>query len=87
MSPAQLRTTFETAGIGPVEARTVLRRLTEAGLVIGADEPAKTPTKGAARRTPAGRPPRHQPRQGDDPPRRSHRDGHAGVPGERHRQE
>ncbi|MGB8650586.1 MAG: sigma-70 factor domain-containing protein, partial [Mycobacteriales bacterium] len=51
LSLAQLRTTFEQAGIGPDEARAVLRRLTEGGLVIGADEP-KTRT----RRTPAARP-------------------------------
>ncbi len=50
MSLAQLRTTFEQAGIGPAEARAVLRRLTEGGLVIGAveAEPTKKP-----RRTPA----------------------------------
>jgi RNA polymerase primary sigma factor len=41
MSLAQLRTTFEQASIGPVQARAVLRRLTEGGLVIGADEPKK----------------------------------------------
>ncbi|MCU1623075.1 MAG: rpoD [Frankiales bacterium] len=41
MSLAQLRTTFEQASIGPAQARAVLRRLTEGGLVIGADEPKK----------------------------------------------
>ncbi|MCW2599742.1 MAG: rpoD [Frankiales bacterium] len=51
MSLAQLRTTFEQAGIGPDEARTVLRRLTEGGMVIGADEP-----KPKSRRTSAARP-------------------------------
>ena len=37
---AQLRHTFDEAGIGPAEARAVLRRLTEDGMVIGAGEPA-----------------------------------------------
>ena len=41
MSLAQLRTTFDQAGIGPAEARAVLKRLTEGGLVIGSDEPKK----------------------------------------------
>ena len=49
---AQLRSTFEQAGIGPDEARAVLRRLTEGGMVIGAHDPAE-PKK---RRTPAARP-------------------------------
>ncbi len=48
LSPAQLRSTFEQAGIGPDQARAVLRRLTEDGLVIGAGETEKKP-----RRTPA----------------------------------
>ena len=52
LSLAQLRASFDQAGIGPVEARAVLRRLTEGGLVIGADEPKPT----RARRTPAARP-------------------------------
>jgi len=33
----QLRSTFEQAGMGPTEARAVLKRLTESGVVIGAD--------------------------------------------------
>jgi RNA polymerase primary sigma factor len=48
MSLAQLRSTFDQAGIGPDDARVVLKRLAEGGMVIGADEPAKK-----ARRTPA----------------------------------
>ncbi|MCW2498899.1 MAG: polymerase, sigma 70 subunit, RpoD subfamily [Frankiales bacterium] len=57
LSLAQLRSTFEQAGIGPDEARAVLRRLTEGGMVIGTDEPTKprrTTTRSAAR--PAARP-------------------------------
>ncbi len=38
LSLAQLRNTFDQAGIGPDEARTVLRRLTDGGMVIGAEE-------------------------------------------------
>jgi RNA polymerase primary sigma factor len=68
MSLAQLRTTFDQAGIGPDQARAVLRRLTEGGMVIGSDEPKKTrraattrpavtrkaaPTRPAGRTTPA----------------------------------
>ena len=49
LSLAQLRSTFDTAGIGPDEARAVLRRLTENGMVIGTDEP-KAPR---SRRAPA----------------------------------
>jgi RNA polymerase primary sigma factor len=56
MSLAQLRTTFDDAGIGPVEARAVLRRLTEGGMVIGTDEPKAPTGKSATRRTPAARP-------------------------------
>ena len=63
LSLEQLRTTFEQAGIGPAEAGAVLRRLTEAGAVIGSDRPARrrTPARPAARPTakqasrPAGR--------------------------------
>ncbi|MCU1603027.1 MAG: hypothetical protein JWO22_3736, partial [Frankiales bacterium] len=59
MSLTQLRTTFEQAGIGPDQARAVLRRLTEGGLVIGTSEgPSelkKTPRRAAATR-PAARP-------------------------------
>ena len=47
LSLAQLRNTFDQAGIGPDEARTVLRRLTDGGMVIGAEE-RKAP---CARRT------------------------------------
>jgi len=45
MSLAQLRTTFEQAGIGPDEAGAVLRRLTEAGVVIGSEGDLTTPAK------------------------------------------
>jgi RNA polymerase primary sigma factor len=56
MSLAQLRTTFEQAGIGPAEARAVLRRLTEGGMVIGADSPDEnTSRRGKAATRPAGR--------------------------------
>ena len=48
LSLEQLRTTFEQAGIGPAEAGAVLRRLTEAGAVLGSE---RTP-----RRRPAARP-------------------------------
>jgi RNA polymerase primary sigma factor len=48
LSLDQLRAAFDTAGIGPADARSVLRELSEAGAVLGSDEkPAKT----AARRT------------------------------------
>ena len=40
-SLAQLRSGFEAAGVGPAEARAVLKRLTEAGVVSGTDEPQK----------------------------------------------
>ena len=65
MSLAQLRTHFDAAGIGPDEARTVLRKLTESGVVIGSDEPRKTSRRAGATRPattakaatrPAGRP-------------------------------
>jgi RNA polymerase primary sigma factor len=56
MSLAQLRTTFDNAGIGPDEARAVLRRLTEGGMVIGTDEPKAPTGTSATRRTPAARP-------------------------------
>ena len=52
LSLAQLRITFDQAGIGPEEARSVLRRLTEGGMVIGADAP---PAPARARRS-ASRP-------------------------------
>ncbi|MFN2537471.1 MAG: sigma-70 family RNA polymerase sigma factor, partial [Mycobacteriales bacterium] len=55
MSLAQLRTTFEQAGIGPDQARAVLRRLTEGGLVIGSDEPKKTRRASASTRPAAVR--------------------------------
>jgi RNA polymerase primary sigma factor len=45
MSLAQLRTTFEQAGIGPDEAGAVLRRLTEAGVVIGSEGDLTSPAK------------------------------------------
>jgi RNA polymerase primary sigma factor len=50
-SLAQLRTTFEAAGMGPAAARSVLKRLTEAGVVIGTDEPTKTSRSRTATRT------------------------------------
>ena len=54
LSLAQLRNTFDQAGIGPDEARTVLRRLTDGGMVIGAEEPkaprARRPTSRPAER-------------------------------------
>ncbi|MCW2673148.1 MAG: polymerase, sigma 70 subunit, RpoD family, partial [Frankiales bacterium] len=57
MTLAQLRTTFEQAGIGPDQARAVLRRLTEGGLVIGseggADEPKKSRRAATTRPAPA----------------------------------
>ncbi|MDX6220473.1 MAG: polymerase primary sigma factor [Frankiales bacterium] len=57
MSLAQLRTTFEQAGIGPDQARAVLRRLTEGGMVIGseggADEPRKSRRAAVTRPAPA----------------------------------
>ena len=49
LSLTQLRDTFDSAGIGPDEARAVLRRLTESGMVIGTEEPK--PARG--RRAPA----------------------------------
>src|SRR5436305_762973 len=45
MSLAQLRTTFDEAGIGPEQARAVLRRLTEGGLVIGSEGDVTEPRK------------------------------------------
>ena len=56
LSPAQLRATFEAAGIGPDEARTVLRRLTEGGMVIGTDEPKAARSRRAPAARPAARP-------------------------------
>jgi RNA polymerase primary sigma factor len=53
LSLAQLRSTFDQAGIGPDEARAVLRRLTEGGMVIGAGD---KPEPKKARRAAASRP-------------------------------
>ena len=53
LSLGQLRASFDQAGIGPTEARAVLRRLTEGGLVIGSDAPAAP----AAGRVRSSRPP------------------------------
>ena len=39
LSMDQLRTAFDDAGIGPSEARSVLRQLSEQGAVLGTDEP------------------------------------------------
>ena len=55
LSLAQLRSTFEQAGIGPDDARVVLRRLTEGGTVIVTGDGAGEP-KAPSRRTPAARP-------------------------------
>jgi len=40
LSMEQLRTAFDAAGIGPSEARSVLRQLSEQGAVLGSDEKA-----------------------------------------------
>ena len=56
LSLAQLRATFDQAGIGPADARAVLRRLTEVGMVIGADPTPAESKPTTARRTPAARP-------------------------------
>jgi len=40
LSMEQLRSAFDDAGIGPSEARTVLRQLSEQGAVLGSDEQA-----------------------------------------------
>ena len=40
LSMEQLRTAFDAAGIGPSEARTVLRQLSEQGAVLASDETA-----------------------------------------------
>ena len=40
LSMEQLRSTFDDAGIGPSEARTVLRQLSEQGAVLGSEEQA-----------------------------------------------
>ena len=56
LSLAQLRATFEQAGIGPDEARAVLRRLTEGGMVIGTDEPKTTRARRTSVARPAARP-------------------------------
>ena len=56
LSLAQLRSTFEQAAVGPDEARAILRRLTESGLVIGAgDDTEHTPRRARTAR-PAARP-------------------------------
>jgi RNA polymerase primary sigma factor len=47
---AHLRQTFEQAGMGPKEGATVLKRLTELGVVIGSDE-ASARSKGATTTT------------------------------------
>ncbi len=52
LTPDQLRAAFEEAGIGPAEAGAVLRRLTEAGALLGTGErPARrrTPVRPASR--------------------------------------
>jgi RNA polymerase primary sigma factor len=50
---AQLRSTFDEAGIGPEQARAVLRRLAEGGLVIGSEGDQTKPRRGAAATRPA----------------------------------
>ena len=49
----QLRSAFDEAGLGPADARAVLRRLTEADVVIGADEPRTATRTGRAKRVTA----------------------------------
>src|SRR5687768_8576589 len=52
LAPDDLRAAFDDAGIGPDDARVVLRRLSEAGAVLGPETtPTRTrrTTKGAAR--------------------------------------
>ena len=56
LSLAQLRASFDSAGIGPDEARSVLRRLTEGGMVIGTDEPKPTRPRRTTAARPAARP-------------------------------
>ena len=50
LSPEQLRAAFDEAGIGPAEARTVLRQLSELGAMVTAEEPT-TGRPARARRT------------------------------------
>jgi RNA polymerase primary sigma factor len=50
LSLEQLRDAFAVAGIGPADARAVLRELTDAGAVLGSeDKPARARTKNSAR--------------------------------------
>jgi RNA polymerase primary sigma factor len=44
---AQLRSTFEEAGIGPKQGASVLKRLTEMGVVIGGEKSPKSAAKSA----------------------------------------
>ena len=60
LSLEQLRTTFEQAGIGPAEAGAVLRRLTEAGAVLGTER-SRPSTPAPARPPPPGAPPSRPP--------------------------
>ena len=55
LSMEQLRTAFDAAGIGPTEARGVLRQLSEQGAVLGSDEKA-APRARRATKAPAARP-------------------------------
>jgi RNA polymerase primary sigma factor len=61
LSLSQLRIVFDEAGIGPVEARSVLQQLSEAGAVIGSEAGSSTRRSGkpagpgAARKRPAKR--------------------------------
>jgi RNA polymerase primary sigma factor len=59
LSLEQLRASFDTAGIGPVEARAVLRELSEQGaLEVSDDSPSAKPARArrAAAKTPTSKP-------------------------------
>jgi RNA polymerase primary sigma factor len=56
LSLDQLRTAFDAAGIGPAEAGAVLRRLTEAGAVLDAEEPKRPRRTAKPAARPAARP-------------------------------
>ena len=53
LTVVELRTAFEDNGIGPADAGAVLRRLTEAGAVIGSAAPSTTTPKVRKRAKPA----------------------------------
>ena len=56
LSMEQLRTAFDAAGIGPSEARSVLRQLSEQGAVLGIGRERPPPGPGGATKAPAARP-------------------------------